>query len=500
MNKWKWFMSSLIIMVGSVIFLSIFTYSGSLVYSILLEEERFESETKIANMDISNLNQEEATLELQNEVENWKESHKVELRWFDKTLTYPMEGLTFLVDESIEDLMISDERNDIFLVQSSQQQLVDMLQVFEFYSDVSNVVFLEGILDDIESEVSTLPNNDVMINVHEYYFEDQLNEDTLSSTTRSFESTLLEAWIDDLSLITIAADSRFSMRESLDEAQIHSLTEKPLSILTSAIYETLLHSNFSLIERVQNDLISDDIPIGFDVKMSPEHGDLVFKNPNPIEYQLQLEYSNNELSVQLVGDPFPYLISVDVKKEDSINPKTIVQYSDELLKGATEVVEYGEEGLNYELVRSMTSPVSDETETELIAEDYYTPVHRVEIHSRDNLVEKSDNIMDSENDEFISGPAKGNDEDQTPTDGSDQSSNSSSDQILSDSEGNFLNDEMNQNTATNDDYNEAETSGTQGENGGDDGEQESIDGSMNNDQAPPVFPKYDEDGHPIKGY
>jgi len=507
MSKLQWFVSSLIIMTGSLVFLSLFTYSGTLVHSIWFEEERFESETMIANMDISDLNQEEATLELQQEVAEWQANYSIELRWFDKKKLYPVESLNFLVDESIEDMMMSDELNESLIVLATEQQLMDTLEEFDFYPDVSRIVFLERLLNDLEEEVSTLPNEDIVINIHDYLFDDQVNqEQTISSTSRSYDSPLLETWIHDLRLITIEADSRFSLMNAMDEARIESLTEQPLSILASAVYEVMLHSNFNLIERVQSDTVKEDVPVGYDVKMVPEENDLVFENPNPIDYQLKFHYENNQLSVELIGEEFAYLISVDVEDQENIRPRTIVQYSDSLRKGSSQVVDSGKDGLNYQLVRSIVNPLDNENVTEQIANDYYPPIHRVEMRSKEDLVEEPepDDFMDPG--VGVDGSDGGNADGFSPSDGS---SSPGREQPWDDGNrsesgsGSTIPDDRGWDSSSGSSGNSG--SGNQGENSssgsgssGHSGEQNNHD--LENNQAPPIFPKYDDDGHPIKGY
>jgi hypothetical protein len=519
MSKLQWFISSLIIMTGSFVFLSLFTYSGTIVHSIWFEEERFEAETKIANMDISDLNQEEATLELQQEVHEWRTNHSIELRWFDKKIAYPVESLNFLVDETIENMMTSEELNDRLIVSGVESQLLTVLDKFEFYPDVSGVVFLEDLLDDLEEEVSSLPNGDIVINVHDYVFDNQVNQQqTIYSTTRLFDSPVLEESIAALSTITIEADSHFSLLESVDEASVELLTEKPLSVLASAIYEVLLHSNFSLVERVQSDAINEDLPLGYNVKIDPEQNDLVFENPNPIDYQLDFQYENNQLSVEFVGEEFPYLISVDLENQETINPRTIVQYSDDLPKGSSRVVDAGKAGINYDLVRMMTNLLDDESLTQQLAQDYYPPIHRIELRSKEDLVaEEEEDLIDPGSNEFFDGsdgdpwnddfpPSEDSEGEQSWNDGNRSEPGSGSnmpgdfregdqeyqgEQGGNPSQGGSLNDEGNQDRSSFDDRG---SSGTPEQ-------QDSPNNEQEDDQAPPpVFPKYDDDGHPIKGY
>ncbi|WP_280769786.1 VanW family protein [Salipaludibacillus daqingensis] len=511
MYKWQWFVSSLIIMVGSIFFLTLFTYSGELVYSTWFEEERFESETVISNMDISELNQEEASLQLKEEVDQWKANHTLELRWFDEKQEYSLDSFNFLVDESIEELMISEEQNDSLVVLGSEQQLLNVLENFEYYSDVPNVVHLEGLLNDIEEELSSLPNSDVVINVHDYVFEDQVDvEKTLMTASRAIDSSLVEEWMQDLPTITLEADSQFSFMESMESAAISPLDDESLSKLASAIYEAVLPSNFHLIERVQNDALREEINVGFDVKMNPEQDDLVFENPNPIDYKLEFEWTNNQLSVDFIGEEFPYLINVDVVNQETISPRTIVQYSNDLREGQTQTVDSGKNGLSYELIRTIVYPLTDEMRTEQIAKDYYPPEHRMEKRSKVDLIEEDEDPFDQSEDEFFNEFDDNNEEGDRggapPQDGesyNDEQPASDRDNFPGGNSG--LEGDFFQGGGDQGDGSAVPDADQRGSLGSPGSNQEEWESNREDDFTPgdeegrvPVFPKYDEDGHLIK--
>ncbi|HJV17174.1 MAG TPA: G5 domain-containing protein, partial [Bacillales bacterium] len=72
-----------------------------------------------------------------------------------------------------------------------------------------------------------------------------------------------------------------------------------------------------------------------------------------------------------------YKISTDIQ---GFKPKTIIQYSPLLASGKVSVTTPGKEGNLVKVYREIYQ--SDQLlKKELIAEDYYPPVYRVEIHS-----------------------------------------------------------------------------------------------------------------------
>ncbi|SER92297.1 VanW family protein [Salipaludibacillus aurantiacus] len=409
MKKWQWFVSSLIILTGSLIFLSLFTYSGTMVYSTWLEEEKFEPQTQLADMDISGLTQEQAAEKIDARTAGWQAERAVELRWFDQSQSYDTEELTFNSHGTVERLNNKESNSGEIKVSGDEQYLIEVLGSFKLYSEPETVVNTEALLNDLEKEAAALPAHDIVVNVHEYVNEDKVNKaSSVHIANRTPGSPELEVLASELSPVVIEGDSTFSLLEVLQDVNTELTDEKAKSVIGSAIYELLLHSNFDLIERTQSESLAQSMPLGYDVKISQsDQLDLVFENPNPSPYVMEFEVVNNSLQAELTGEEFPYLIEVDIENQEEIKPKTVVHYTERLGKGATETVETGSDGVTYSLSRTIVNPLNDNNEAEYVASDYFPPVHRVEMRSKEDFIEEEEEPVEPGNDEFFDGSGGG---------------------------------------------------------------------------------------------
>ncbi len=140
-------------------------------------------------------------------------------------------------------------------------------------------------------------------------------------------------------------------------------------------------TNFAIEERnIGNELpayahLGDEAKVDFTQNM-----DLAFSNPNKTKYTLDLQLNGNSLTVTLKGAKLPYEYKITTKNEQKLMPKTIVQYSPLLASGQTMVKNAGQNGQTAAVYRQ-TYKGDILIKSELIANDYYPPEYRVEIHA-----------------------------------------------------------------------------------------------------------------------
>ncbi|RKL65921.1 hypothetical protein CR203_17770 [Salipaludibacillus neizhouensis] len=384
--KIKYFVNSMILLSGSILFLFYITFGGDYVYTAYYEEETFENNTFIATADISNLTHEEAIAVVETEVENWKVSAEASFRWYEQEVKSNVESIDFFVEESVTNADMNKASSYDLMAEIDVTYLRDNLSQFSFYFQDMNLVNEEQLEIEVLETAVSLPNSELELNVHEFLNSDvQEKETVLYSATRQLDSPLLEAWSNEMPEIVIEGDSRFSLSEVFEGQNIESTEGNPLSILGSAVFETLLHSNFQLVERHQPERLNEGIPLGFDTQVVIGEQDLVFDNPNPVSYELELEYDNGLLTVELIGENLPYTVTVEMEDVHDLEPKTIVNYTEQLSSGGSSVEEMGSNGTTYDIVRTFDFPENEWQVEEWIANDYYPPEHRVELRNVDDL-------------------------------------------------------------------------------------------------------------------
>jgi hypothetical protein len=190
----------------------------------------------------------------------------------------------------------------------------------------------------------------------------------------------LQTFLANVSQIEISSESTLSMLDYLTEKKLNTLNSDTLSFIASGIYKTILPTNFSIMERNIGNQLPSNISLGYEAHLNVDsHEDFVFTNPNKAKYSIQLSMSDNILIITLKGVKFPYQYKITTNIQN-FKPKTIIQYSPILASGKVRVTTHGKEGNLVKVYREIYQ--SDQLlKKELVADDYYPPVYRVEIHS-----------------------------------------------------------------------------------------------------------------------
>jgi hypothetical protein len=412
MGKLQWFISSLVVMTGIIIFLSLFNFSGNMLYAIWFEEERYDVETYMASVDISGMSEEEAVTALREQTENWKSGQTIEVRWFEKTAVFPAEKLNFFIEESVQNMSNGEISEGDLIVSADRRELEEVIAYFSEHAGFELEADEEALREELELRASELPDENITISLHEFTVDpDGMTEEDVSTVIyqaeRSYFGDQLALWLNSTEPVIIEPEENYTFSTMFTGAEMEIPSEESMSILASAVYEALLHTNFQLIERVQSDILYDTVPEGFDVRVVEYQSDLIFHNPNPVPYELYLSAENGRISAEVYGEEFPYSINVDILDHQQIEPKTIVRYSDTVPQGTENVIETGEPGLSYQLARTFTNMESEVIFEEVIANDYYPAEERVEVWSKeDYLARTTDDGTDEDEFDLDGDPAR----------------------------------------------------------------------------------------------
>ncbi|WLR56183.1 G5 domain-containing protein [Mesobacillus subterraneus] len=240
---------------------------------------------------------------------------------------------------------------------------------------------IEEISNEIISQASILSGESVTIDLQNYEIASAKEKTSLAVSKISLpaETTGVAELLEALGVITISPVSQFSLNQFMKEQEQLQADPVLLNMVASSIYEVFLKANFKVIERH----ISTDVPgkerIGYDVKISKgSNMDLVVFNPNEQEYNLELSIENSSLAVKLIGVPFTGNFEVTVETEE-FKPKTIKRYNPLLNPDENKVEQEGKNGLLVTVTRKSLDSEGKLINTELISEDFYPPVHKIEI-------------------------------------------------------------------------------------------------------------------------
>jgi hypothetical protein len=194
------------------------------------------------------------------------------------------------------------------------------------------------------------------------------------------DSKILTESLGNINHWTISKLSQFSLFSNTNELS-SLLSDHHLSLLSSALYKTIMATNFEVDERHTSPHFPENIELGFEAKIIEDEMDFIFYNPNDTDYVVNIKITDHELKMELVGSPLLYRYEVVVEEKESFSPKLIVHYDPKLPLGTSEVKEKGKEGYLLKIIRVKQDKDGKVLDRVLISEDFYAPVHQVVISS-----------------------------------------------------------------------------------------------------------------------
>ncbi|PRO64904.1 VanW family protein [Alkalicoccus urumqiensis] len=388
MSMKQWFAAAFLILAGSVTFILVFAYTGLLMYQIGFEEDQFAEDTTVAGVDVSGMHRTEAVETVREALEDWQEETRMSLTWYDEEIPLDREDVLFLVEPTIDRLLQEETpRSSGLIVTADGQALEDAVDSFSFRDDMTEAVDVESLQLTVQEEAGDLPPGDVNWMLHPHLTaEAEPEEQILMEAVRPGVVTPeLEAVIAGSDMIPVPGKSDVSVLSHLNLPEDADVEEEALAAVGSAVFEASSFSNFTVEERHQRYALLDSVPLGFDAHLEPERRDFQFYNPNDYSYEIQLTTNGTDLTVALYGYEFPYDIDVQVEETDSVGTDTRIVYSKARNEGSASIEDRGEDGFRTRTSRTLAysqrEPDAEPIGEEILAEDYYAPIHAVEERS-----------------------------------------------------------------------------------------------------------------------
>jgi hypothetical protein len=277
------------------------------------------------------------------------------------------------------------------LVQDGQQNSafvsIELLQVGEQVQILlpqleSNTLELTKLTADLNKTASQFSNGNYTFNLStDYLLVNGLDKEAVISQAviglKDIPSEL-ETVVAANPEIIIEKESTLSLLDFAQNKKIEN--SSVLSVIATGVYQAILPTNFSVLERNISGALPDYALLGLEAKVNVARGsDFVIANPNKSAYKLGLKLENKNLIVTLKGEKLLYQYEISKKDEQALKPKTIVQYSPLVLSGNIQVQAEGADGKIIKIYRDVYQN-NQLIKNELMSEDYYPPVYRVEIH------------------------------------------------------------------------------------------------------------------------
>ncbi|MCA1031931.1 G5 domain-containing protein [Bacillus timonensis] len=383
----------------SLVFIFSFSHLGAATYTTYFSDEIFKEGTKIGNVDVSGLTKKEAKMELVNKITDWTASGQIVFIYGDEMKTMQKtEALEFNFELSID--TATNGINNAFLVDWRKDNINKVFQELT-QKDISEFNEEKLKLQLLDSASKLIPG-ELTLNLVSFIKVDENN--VISKV--NIQNTNTNTSFGEIGEMLLPANESFSLLQFIENFQ-DEYTNEELSLLATGIYELIIPTNFKIVERHTSSVLPAYAKLGFEALVEKGQKDLIIYNPNPFEYRISITVKENELQLELIG---AQLLSEykSIIEEEAIKPKTIKQFESTLSEGKSYVKKEGENGFYIKVIRQILKNGVEE-KREIISEDYYSPIHKIEVYSLASSQSQNQNGSDSSQPPSSSDTAEDND-------------------------------------------------------------------------------------------
>lgn len=393
MEKRKIIKLSLIVSVYSLFIFSI-TYFGTTAIGFGASSNQvFSEKTFIGNLDVSGKSHVEAKSALEAKRSEWVSSADIKLSYKGQTYSVDASEYDFLIDESIA-TAVNGAQNQVLV--NLKKGVIDEMVIIPaaFISDLDK--------ESLKKELLVAGQNFVQmteISLENYLPKEEPKVISTAIFKLSAENQEIQEFTKTFPSIEIAPETQFSLAAFVQEGELGSLTSYTYSQIASAIYQTILSTNFSIAERHISSQLPDNMENGFEAKVNFEKKmDLIFYNPNKSSYTMEFKLNETELEVSIIGVPLLYNYRIITADKQEFKPRTITHYSPLLEQGQISVEVDGSPGFLVKVYRETYNLNGELLKTEMLSEDFYPPIHKVEILALTPAAHESASVADENSD------------------------------------------------------------------------------------------------------
>jgi len=369
-----------VVLLVSTLFIYSFSHFGALTYNAMTtEDDLFLPGTSIGSVDVAGTSRDDALIAVTDRLQQWQNETKMNLKYKEKTVAVNLEIYQFDIQGSVAQAQ-NGQSNGV-------SASIDPQGLKTLLTQVSSKLQLESedltkLNNELVSYANSLTSGKHKVSI-EKLLESKVPDEVISETVlqREGASVAMMDWVAGLSQITIPAESQFSFLKVIEEKKLASMPAAAQSMIATGIYETILPTNFDILQRHIGQELPSYTELGFEAKVNKNNNlDLAFTNPNELDYTLEFKWEHPTLTVQLKGDPLLYKYVIEATDKKEFKPKTIIQYSPQLYPSQKKMKDIGRNGLFTKVLRKVYGEYDEFVREEVLSEDYYAPVERVEVH------------------------------------------------------------------------------------------------------------------------
>jgi len=355
-------------------FLFTFSQIGPLAYEQVFGEPRtYDAGTMVGPIPIEDLTREEAKQKLANQVLEWKDTHNVMLDMKDQNVVFQKDFIGFDIPETLN--QVEDGTENYFTVDMNESYL-DVLQN-KVGADLYDHILIDKLSEEILARAETLHKEPLHFSIFQYVEDgttelyEVVSEYSVEKNADMDVTPLVEA----LNGAEVRNQTPFSLLSFVED----DMSQPSLNAVATAVYGAALETNFMIKQRHISTKLPSYAELGKEASVQQKHNhDLVFTNPNEQSYQLNISEENERLIVKILGYPLPNSYEISLENSRNIKPRTIVQFSERVPNGQSNIKIEGREGTSVEVYRFVEDK-DNVIRKDFISDDYYPPVNRVEV-------------------------------------------------------------------------------------------------------------------------
>jgi hypothetical protein len=361
---------------GTAFIFSFSHYGAKAFENMTNADGRYSDGTTIGDLDVSGKSEEETMNLLEQKYMNWTKEATMELQYGEMAASIDLNEFQLDAKQTIGS--IRDGQKNTAFIAAEKQQVIKQVNLL-FPQVATNELDIDKLTQDLNQTASLFEKDAHSFNLYENYL--------LASQSTELNTAIIELNEIPKELLTvIEKDPKIELKNEasfslLEWVKAHNVQDPyTLDVLATGIYQAILPTNFSIIERNISSSLPEFTTLGFEAKVNADRNvNLILANPNKTTYTLALQLQGDKLVVTLTGQKFAYNYKISTKDEQKLKFKTIVQYSPLLLPGKTKVQTQGVEGQVIKVYRDIYQGGAF-IKSELISEDYYPPSYQVELH------------------------------------------------------------------------------------------------------------------------
>ena len=399
MKKPNSFLYAFSLLLISSVAIYILSISGTFAYEkIIKPEEILPANTMVGGVQVGGLRISAAETTIEKEIDAWKRQSEIQFVYFDQQIVLPHHAIEFLTRENVQ---VASKTGTSELTPLVSIAVLEQLLNDQIY-DLKEKLALDELKFDIQEKITSLATAEATFNLTDYLREDyQVAEVTVAEALVSpIESSLfLRSWVQALDGFVIEPRQRFSLLQALESQGQAVMKSEDLNMLATGVYQSLMQTNFQLIERNIGRVLPDYVELGYDAVATPGSMDLQFYNPNYYSYELKLTFEARTLRVSVIGKPFPFTYQLKTTDARVVEPRKVVQFSENRRIGDKQIIREGKNGYFVRIYQVIYNQNNELMKEILIAEDYYPPIHKVEEWSLYEQPDLEPQVKDEDEDE-----------------------------------------------------------------------------------------------------